>query len=385
MKQAARIPWITGALGLLVVVLAMQLYWPGTAVDSYAMASAANETVQPASPIEQLAATSSVFTELYEAVSPSVVAISVSTTARGRIIGGGTGSGLVLDAGGHLLTNAHVVDGATEIEVEFYDGTLAWAHVVGTDADSDLAVLKVDVGASTLHPGSFRDSGTLTIGEIVLAIGSPFGQDWTLTTGIISGLNRTLQGQTQFSIGGVIQTDAAINPGNSGGPLLDLQGQVIGVNSQIATTTSSNSGVGFAVPSTLAQRVAQDLIERGLVEYSYLGISGTDITLSLIDSLGLPHATRGIYVSEVSGNGPAGRAGLRSAAGMVGVSGQAAPTSLDIITAIDGYAIKGMDDLVSYLANVTAPGQVVRLTVLRDGQEWVDVDVQLDKRPAQYG
>jgi S1-C subfamily serine protease len=237
------------------------------------------------------------YTQVYRAVAPSVVAINVTIESRNRVIGEGTGSGFVIDKDGHIVTNNHVVDGATRIEVEFYDGTLTAADVVGLDPDSDLAVLKVDLPADKLYPVTFADSDDLVIGQIVLALGSPFGQDWTLTTGIVSALNRTMQGLSDFSIGNVIQTDAAINPGNSGGPLLDLEGRVIGVNSQIATTSDSNSGVGFAIPANLTQRVAQQLIENGVVEYSYIGISGGDVSLTLSQALELPADTRGVVVT----------------------------------------------------------------------------------------
>jgi 2-alkenal reductase len=308
-----------------------------------------------------------------------VVAIRVSAVYRNQVISTGTGSGFVLDQAGHIVTNNHVVDGATQIEVDFYDGTLAWASIVGVDPDSDLAVLKVDLPAEQFHPITFGDSDTLQIGETVLAIGSPFGQDWTLTSGIISGLDRTMQGLNEFSIGGVIQTDAAINPGNSGGPLLNLAGQLIGVNAQIATTTNSSSGVGFAIPGNLTQRVVQQLIEQGSADYSYIGIAGTDVTLALIDALALPGDTRGIVVSGVVDGGPAAMAGLHDAGNARTMNG--APTTFDIITAIDGVPLRGMDDLVSYLARYTSPGQTIQLAVLRDGTQPLTLNVQLTSRP----
>jgi 2-alkenal reductase len=271
------------------------------------------------------------------------------------------------------------VDGAGEIEVDFYDGTLAWAEVVGLDPDSDLAVLQVDLPADQLRPITFGDSDSVQIGETVLAIGSPFGRDWTLTSGIISGVDRSIQGLNQFSIGGVLQTDAAINPGNSGGPLLNLQGQIIGVNSQIATTSNSSSGVGFAIPGNLAQRVAQQLISQGHADYSYLGIIGADLTLSMIDALSLPDNTRGVIVSTLATNGPAYLAGLHDVGDQFAMSG--VPTTYDIITAIDGYELRGMDDLISYLARYTVPGQTVHLAVLRDGLQALDIPVDLTARP----
>jgi len=319
--------------------------------------------------LSQIGQEGSSFTQIYYNVSPSVVAIQIYVQARGSLTPVGTGSGFVVDADGHIATNYHVVEGADRVEVDFYDGTLAWAEVVGLDPDSDLAVLEVDVPAETLNPVTFGDSDALQVGETVLAIGSPFGEDWTLTSGIVSGLDRTIKGMSQFSIGGVIQTDAAINPGNSGGPLLDVQGRVIGVNAQIATATGASSGVGYAIPGNLARHVVESLITRGSVDYSYIGISGGDLSLVEIESFDLPTDTRGVIVAEVTRGGPAARAGLRT---------------YDIITAVDGTPLKGMNDLITYLARETVPGQSVQLSILRpeeDGTTSTEITVTLTSRP----
>ncbi len=335
----------------------------------------------PAQVTAQQTITITDFSHIYQQVSPSVVAISVLTQANGRTIGAGTGSGFVIDKEGHIITNNHVVDDATFIEIEFFDGTLAQAEIVGLDPDSDLAVLDVDVPAERLFPLQFGNSDALIIGEPVMAIGSPYGQDWTLTTGIVSGMDRVITSLTSFSIGGVIQTDAAINPGNSGGPLLNSVGQVIGVNSQILSQSGSNSGVGFAVPGNLAQRVARSLIQNGSVEYSYIGISGEDVSLRMIQQLNLPDSTRGIIIASVVDSGPASRAGLRSASLATQVSTNATST-FDIVTAVDGLNIKGMDELISYLARATSPGQQISLTVLRNGQTTELIPVTLSARPS---
>ncbi len=344
-------------------------------------------TSQDTAPTEAALAQAGIYTDVYEAVSPSVVAISVvarnPNTSRfgqdNQIIAGG--SGFVIDQEGHIVTNNHVVEGATRIEVNFRDGTLARADVVGLDPNSDVAVLQVDLPSERLFPIEWGDSDTLVIGEPVLAIGSPFGQRWTLTSGIVSALERTIPGLTDFSIGGVIQTDASINPGNSGGPLLDIEGRVIGVNTQIATASGSSSGVGFAVPSNLTRRVAQELIQQGFVDYSYLGIGGSDVTLSIIEALNLPNDTRGVVVGSVSPNSPAGNAGLQEPDNFADVDGLEVPTSMDIITAINGEPLSGIGDLISYLARNTEPGDTVTLTVLRDGTEQLDLDVRLTPRP----
>jgi S1-C subfamily serine protease len=329
------------------------------------------------------------FAQLYDQVSPSVVSINVianreptSTSQGGTVYG--TGSGFVIDTNGHIVTNNHVVAGATDIEVNFFDGTIVRGEVVGEDPNSDLAVVQVDLPAEELHPVTFGDSDALDIGETVLAIGSPFGERWTLTTGIVSALDRTIDGLTDFSIGGVIQTDASINPGNSGGPLIDLNGNVIGVNSQIATESGSNSGIGFAVPSNLVQRVARALIENGHVDYSYLGIQGGDINLQIIEALNLENNQRGVVVSAVQSGSPAEEAGIQSAVIEGGTRNSRTPARLqnaDIITAINGEAVNGMGELISYLANNTQPGQQVTLTVLRDGQ-FIDLTVTLQPRPS---
>lgn len=321
------------------------------------------------------------FSGIYSRVSPSVVSINVSGTASDGSQFGASGTGFVIDTNGNIVTNDHVVADASQIEVNFLDGTIVKGNVVGLDPDSDLAVIHVDLPADRLTPVSFGDSDQLFIGQTTLAIGSPFSQRWTLTTGIISALDRTISGQTRYSVGSVIQTDAAINPGNSGGPLLNLQGEVIGVNSQILSETRSNSGVGFAIPSNLVKRVSQILINKGRIDYSYLGIQGaSNLDLALIQALKIPNNTRGVVVSRVEQGGPAALAGLKSASNPTQVNGENVPTSADIITAIDGKVINDMSGLVSYLAINTEPGQQVQLTVLRDGQV-ITLPVTLVARP----
>ncbi len=326
------------------------------------------------------------FTDIYNHVSPSVVAISVTieqsgaTTAFGNSPDGtlyAGGSGFVIDKDGHIVTNNHVVADASSIEVNFFDGTLARATVVGLDPYSDLAVLKVDLPAEKLFPVEFANSDELQIGETVLAIGSPFGQRWTLTSGIISALERTISSETEFNISSVIQTDAAINPGNSGGPLLNLEGQVIGVNSQIISNSRASAGVGFAIPSNLTQRVAQDLIDNGFVSYSHLGIRGGNMNLDIIEALGLPNDMQGIVVAEALPGKPAARAGIQS---MVEPTTEGGKPSVDIITAINGEPLTGIDDLLAYLDKNTKPGDKITLTVLRNGEETLDVEAQLIPR-----
>jgi S1-C subfamily serine protease len=319
--------------------------------------------------------------EVYQRVAPSVVSINVFTD-----LGAGGGSGFVIDQQGHIVTNFHVVDQAQTdgIVVKFFDGTIVPAEVIGLDPDSDLAVIKVDLPAERLQPITFGNSQDLIVGQTVLAIGSPFGEEWTLTSGIVSALERTIRGLNQFeseqgfssySIGSVIQTDAAINPGNSGGPLLNLRGEVVGVNAQIRTETGASTGIGFAIPSVLAQRVAQELIADGDVDYSLIGIQGEDITLGAIEALGLANNQRGFVVSRVVPGGPAAQAGLRDAR----VTETRELINADIVTAINGEPLDNIDDLISYLALNTQPGDNVILTVLRDGQT-IEIPVTLGER-----
>jgi S1-C subfamily serine protease len=320
------------------------------------------------------------YSTVYQQVSPSVVSINVASNFQ---VGGGTG--FVVDREGHIVTNYHVVEGASEIIVNFFDGTITRAEVIGLDPDSDVAVIKVDIPDDRTFPVTFGSSESLTVGQQVLAIGSPFGENWTMTAGIISALNRSIRGlnvlpDAVFSIGGVIQTDAPINPGNSGGPLLNLQGEVIGVNAQIRSQDRANSGIGFAIPSDLVVRVANDLIANGRVDYSYIGITGGDIDILAIEQLNLPNNLRGVFVSGVEASGPAARGGLRNPDVRQTSSGFGALTGADIILSINGYRLSGMDDLIAFLARETQPGDTVDLRVLRSGEE-VNVPVTLAARP----
>lgn len=309
-------------------------------------------------------------TDLYTRLSPSVVSINIVERFDGEFQEVSGGSGFVLDKAGHIVTNYHVVNevsGEGRVEVNFIDGTIVEATVVGEDPDSDLAVIQVDVPDERLYPVTFADSDTLVIGQTTVALGSPFGQRWTMTTGIVSALDRTIIGLNEYQIGAVVQTDAAINPGNSGGPLLNLRGEVLGVNSQIISEERINSGIAFAVPSNLVQRVSRELIENGRVDYAYLGIQGDDITLEIIQDLDLPNNTRGVLVkkfSRIRTISPALDGGLE-----VG----------DVIIAIDGQAITSFGTLIAYLAVQTEPGQTIRVTVTREG-EMRDFEVALGRR-----
>jgi S1-C subfamily serine protease len=313
---------------------------------------------------------------LYDRVTQSVVNVSVIMGQTGAA----TGTGFVIDQAGHIVTNNHVVENATYIEATFVDGTTLEAELVGRDPDADLAVIRVDPSAITLQPATFADSDQAFVGQDVLAIGSPFGQDFTLTTGIVSGLNRSLRSENDFSIPELIQTDAAINPGNSGGPLLDRNGDVIGVNTAILSGSGSSSGIGFAIPSNTVRRIVPYLIENGKFEHSWLGIAGMDLLPAQREAMGLDSTFEGVIVTDVIANGPAAQAGLQSASSEIDTPLGQMPIDGDIITAINGEPVNGIIDLIAYLDSSTLPGDHVTLDVWRDGQT-MQVDVTLQPRP----
>jgi S1-C subfamily serine protease len=289
-----------------------------------------------------------------------------------------TGSGFLIDGDGHILTNAHVVDGAQRVDVELGDGDTQTAQVVGSDPSSDVALLKVD-DTQGVQPLDLGDSTKVQVGDPVVAIGNPFALDRTVTSGIVSALQRQIQAPNGFSISDVIQTDAAINPGNSGGPLLDGAGRVIGINSQIESQSGGNEGVGFAVPIKTAEDVADQLINGGEVHRAYLGISGGEITPEVAHALNLP-VDQGVLVEQVLKGGPADDAGINGATGEATISGQNFPVGGDIITKVDGKEISGMDEVVSAV-NAKQPGDEIALTIFSGGQQH-DVTVKLGDRPS---
>jgi S1-C subfamily serine protease len=298
--------------------------------------------------------------------------------------GGGTatGSGFVIDGDGHILTNNHVVEGADKIEVKLGASDTEYsAEVVGADPASDLALLKVDAPAKELHPLTLGDSSKVEVGDPVVAIGNPFGLDRTVTSGIVSALQRQIQAPNGFSIDNVIQTDAAINPGNSGGPLINAAGEVIGINSQIETGGSSegNVGIGFSIPIDTAKAEIQQLETKGEVEHAYLGIEGGSITPELAKALNLP-VKEGVIVQSVEKGGPAEDAGVEGGNTSATIDGAEVTLGGDIITAIDGKEIDGMEELIETV-NDHQPGDSLELTILRDGQHKT-ADVTLGKRPA---
>jgi S1-C subfamily serine protease len=292
------------------------------------------------------------------------------------------GSGIVYDKTGHIITNNHVVQNAQKIHVVFHDGKSYNASVVGTDPYADLAVVKVEANASTLHPLPLGNSADLRIGDQVAAIGNPFGLSGSLTQGIVSQLGRLLNPpNTSFSIPNVIQTDAPINPGNSGGPLLNMQGEVVGINTAIQSATGEFSGVGFAIPSNTMKKIIPVLIDAGHYKHPWLGISGISIDADLSNTLQLP-VTVGFMIENVVPNSPASTAGLHGYKETKTIDGTKYEIGGDIITAVDGNPIKQIDDILNYLQDKKTVGDTITLEIIRDGKK-MNVNLTLQGRPTQ--
>jgi len=335
-----------------------------------------NELAQKFTADDIVAAFESVVSGLFADSLDSIVEIMVSTAA-----GGGSGSGFVWDYQNHIVTNQHVIANAQSVEVSFSDGRSYRATVIGEDADADVAVLKVDTD-DKLKPIKLGDSDTAVPGQIAIAIGNPFGEEFTLTQGIVSAVGRNIRSGNQgFTTPDVIQTDAAVNPGNSGGPLLNRHGEVIGINAQIRSDSRQNSGVGFAVPINIAKLVVPDLIESGEFVYAWLGVSGHDVSRILALGLDLPDGTQGAYISQVISGGPAEDARLNDATRTIIIDGQPMDIGGDTVVGIDGTPIRSMADLISYLTSNTRPGDTVTLEVLEEGGDRVEKDVKLGVRP----
>src|SRR5918999_768432 len=333
-------------------------------------------------------------TDLFEGTQQSVVQVSGISSEDNPFFGASLGSGFIYDNSGHVITNFHVIAGSNpdDISITFIDGTVYRARVVGTDQYSDLAVLHVedDVPADNIIPLPLGNSSALRVGQEVVAIGNPFGLSGSMTEGIVSGLNRLIPvyqdpfsdvaAAPAFSIPDVIQTDAAINPGNSGGPLLNMQGEVVGINSAIFSTTGGFAGVGFSVPSNTIAKVAPVLIERGLFEHPWLGVSGIGMTPEIAEAIGLGEP-RGFLVIEVAPGGPADSAGVQGGDTPVQLNGREIPIGGDVVLAINDRDVRKIDDVLGYLQQATQVGETVTLTVWRDGQI-IQIDVTLAARPS---
>lgn len=350
-------------------------------------------TVQAAPIVQYLmpdgssAISDSTLSSVYENVYPGVVSIFITTAD-----GAGSGSGFVYDKKGDIITNYHVVDGAETIEVDFPSGLKVDGTVLATDLDSDIAIIKVNVAADQLVPLPLGDSDAVKVGQMVLAIGNPFSTySSTMTLGIVSAKGRILDSirtdadQNSFTAGDIIQTDAAINPGNSGGPLLNLNGDVIGINRAIQASgttiqgNSVNTGIGFAVPINIVKKVLPTLLRGEQYDYPYIGISSSsvDFTLEQWRALGFTQ-TSGAYITQVTPGGPADQAGLVGGSKQTDIQGLF--SGGDLIVAVDGNPVIVYGDLISYVINEKSPGDQIQLTIIRNGKE-MEVPLTLGKRP----
>jgi len=321
----------------------------------------------------------SIYRGIYDTVNPSVVNIQVLGTYNyGFYVGAvsSQGSGFVWDTQGHIVTNNHVVENAYNITVTFSDGTTTTAEVVGTDVQSDLAVIKVDPTGLTLHPVSLGDSQIVKVGDLVIAIGNPYGLAGSMTQGIVSALSRSLTvdssnpfSSSTYTIPDIIQTDAAVNPGNSGGVLVNTSGEVIGVTSAIQSTTNANAGIAFAIPSHIVERIVPVLIKDGKYQHPSLGLSGITLTANYATEMGLDANTHGVLITDITPGGAADIAGLKETTQQYTRYNRGVIIFGDVITAIDGNPVRTYEDLVSYIFNKTEVGQKVELTILRDGKE----------------
>ncbi|CAE6486272.1 Trypsin [Candidatus Nitrosotenuis uzonensis] len=349
-----------------------------------------NEIPKPESKPPDSVTSKNQLTILFKRVENSVVQITSKVSEKNQFItingdpmerqSSRLGSGFVYDKDGRIITNNHVVENADDITVTFVDGNTYSVKVIGSDKFNDIAVLQItdDFSDEDLVPLSLGDSSQLEVGQQVVAIGNPYGLSDTMTTGIISQKGRLLPTQESgFSIPNVIQTDAAINPGNSGGPLLNMDGEIIGINTAIQSMTGEFSGIGFAVPSNTVKKVVPELIKNGKYAHPWLGIAGTNMTPDISKSLGVPKNYKGIFVSKVIKDGPADRAGILEAT--FNANGEA--KSGDIIISIDGRSVRGMDDLILYISDNKEIGNKVQLTINRNN-EIIDVYVTLQERPA---
>jgi S1-C subfamily serine protease len=389
LRRSAQNPFVAAILGGLVVLVAVLIL---AAVG--ALGGEDKTTIVQQAPVSQSSVPDSknsglTVNGIYRKDSPGVAFIRAEVVQRSDSPfdlfpqaqrGTSTGSGFVIDESGDILTNAHVVEGATKVTVDLGSKTYT-AKIVGRDTSSDVALLKISADKEALHPLDLGDSSKLAVGDPVVAIGNPFGLDRTVTTGIVSALQRKIEAPNGFTIEHVIQTDAAINPGNSGGPLIDGRGSVIGINSQIATAGGSgNIGIGFAVPINTAKKIADELKKKGSVAHAFLGITGVSITSAMSQSLNLP-TDQGVLIQTTSG--PAKKAGVKGGDTQVTIGGNDLVLGGDVLTGIDGKKVESMEDVIR-IVDTKKPGDKVTLELLR-GQKRRSATVTLGDRPENLG
>jgi len=316
--------------------------------------------------------------EIFEKSEPGVVRVNVQRSEASEVVGG-VGSGFVFDKKGHIITNAHVVNDAKKVIVTFLDGRSYNAEIIGADEYTDIAIIKVNADLTLLHPLSIGDSSNLKVGEQIAAIGNPFGLSGSMTSGIVSQLGRLLPSGAGYSIPDVIQTDAAINPGNSGGPLLNMRGEIVGINTAIQSATGEFTGVGFSVPSQTVAKIVPTLIEKGEYEHPWIGIAGRDIDPDMAKVLELKDAV-GFLVITVVEDSPASKAGLIGSNKTIEVEGVNYPMGGDIILSVDGIEVRKIDDILIYLQRAKSVGDDMNLEILRDGRT-TTVTITLQERP----
>ena len=316
--------------------------------------------------------------EIFEKSEQGVVRVNVQRTDQSNGTGG-VGSGFVFDKKGHIITNSHVIKDAKKVVVTFLDGRSYNAEIIGFDEFTDIGVIKVNADLLLLQPLSLGDSANLKVGEPIAAIGNPFGLSGSMTSGIVSQLGRLLPSGLGYSIPDVIQTDAAINPGNSGGPLLNMRGEIVGINTAIQSATGEFTGVGFAVPSQTIAKIVPSLIENGKYHHTWMGISGRDIDPDLAKVLNLKDAV-GFLVITVVENSPAAKAGIHGSDETVQVEGGKYQVGGDIILSVDGKQVRKIDDILIHLQRVKSVGDEMVLEILREGRT-TNITIILEERP----
>jgi len=317
--------------------------------------------------------------QIYGVIEPSVVMVTVKVESAYGFVPYAQGSGFIYSKDGFIVTNYHVIAEADEVEVTLSDGTTTEAEPVGVDPYSDLAVIRVDLKLGDLKPVLIADSSSLRVGDSVLAVGNPYGLSGSMTQGIVSQLDRTLRTDYGYLIVGVVQTDAAINPGNSGGPLLNMRGEVVGVNSAIVSQTGEFSGVGFAIPSNLMVKVVSFLIRERRYTHPWLGLAGVDVTPAIAKVMGLSNA-RGFLVTYVTQESPAKKAGLKAGNRSVIVDGEKINVGGDVIVGVDGVTVRRLEDILVHIEYNRRPHDFVTLNIIRDG-EAMSIAVELGERP----
>ena len=371
--------FVGGAIGaaMVIVLVAVLFIYPPESLNQQITVTnkPVNSAIAEAAP---LFSNNLSLIEIFEKSEPGVVRVNVQR-GESEEVRGGVGSGFVFDKKGHIITNAHVVKNANKVVITFLDGRSYNAKIIGTDEYTDLAVIKVNADLALLHPLSIGDSSNLKVGENIAAIGNPFGLSGSMTSGIVSQLGRLLPSGSGYSIPDVIQTDAAINPGNSGGPLLNMRGEIVGINTAIQSATGEFTGVGFAIPSQTVAKIVPTLVETGEYKHPWIGIAGRDIDPDMADVLNLKDAI-GFLVITVVEDSPASKAGLIGSDKTIEVEGVNYPIGGDIILSVDGIEVRKIDDILIHLQRAKTVGDEMVLEVLRDGRT-TNITIVLQERP----